>query len=694
MNRNSYRKLGTSQWMSKLQKILQNKGINGLSVPCNAYFRKHRRHFIGGILVLCFFAIIAPFTIITTSKRIQRTLPRGDLPEYKQWQQSLSTINEVTRTNEHIGPYGQCIISEPKNTMQPIKPVLVPFFPGGSSDFVNSLIEASTGIWTGNRADKRDIIAIKTHFPYYDKHVSVKSLNVEDPSAVVVMRDPLDTIEMWHTFIENSLNDVDDKTTPTTVNRWIEWRDRHFEEEIAKWDGFVRYWLHKKNFTHERRHIAIYEELIDPSKGAQATVDMIQFIFKMTNAQKSVATSKIPCIWHKLLQLKGERRSTSQQQPAMKQQKHRRLNSNNKKHESVVQSMPTNKPYTYIQLDRVVSTLTQMIDDFAYDERILTAFLRYRESILERMSLLKGNDPILVNNSHGVSLYFFLLIFLNQQLTMIHLKTCIVTNPKYEQGFIPIFQASYPGSGSQMMRDLVEAITGYKTNESHRRNDVVAIKTLYPYRTLDISPGFFNRDMKRLILLVRYPLNAISSNFAHVYWTENGIAPHSTQPPKEEWEKWRDNNFLAEIDSWIDFFMFWINSFKQANRMIVSYESMYHAEKGPKQAMRLAFFIKGSSGGGTEIDPAPEFTVPCLWFRAVRINDQANTDMYQANRFHHSNSNYVAMYTKEQLEMAATKIHVLYRKFNYDLQLGPLLQSYWEHTIALIKAESSTPSTP
>ena len=123
----------------------------------------------------------------------------------------------------------------------------------------------------------------------------------------------------------------------------------------------------------------------------------------MTNAQKSVATSKIPCIWHKILQLKGEGRSTSQQQSAMKQQKHRRLKSYNKKHESVVQPISTSKPYTYIQLDRVVSTLTQMIDDYAYDERILSALLRYRHSILEKMSLLKGTDPILVNNSHGVS---------------------------------------------------------------------------------------------------------------------------------------------------------------------------------------------------------------------------------------------------------------------------------------------------
>ena len=105
--------------------------------------------------------------------------------------------------------------------------------------------------------------------------------------------------------------------------------------------------------------------------------------------------------------------------------------------------------------------------------------------------------------------------------------------------------------------------------------------------------------------------------------------------------------------------------------------------------MRLAYFIKGSAGGGTEIDPAPAYTVPCLWFRAVRMNDQADIDVYQANRFHRNNQ-YIASYTSEQLEMVATKINQLYKKFNYDLQLGPLLQGYWEHTISFIQSTGTT----
>ncbi len=739
MNRPT-RRLSTGQSMTKLQKILTNKGlVNGLSEPCTAYFKKNKRHLLGGIMVICFFALFTSFTIVGTSKRIQTLLPNGDIPEYKKWQDSMMIMNAndapagagagsagggagsgsgsgsgpgrnaisqnqssndpvdpssssaalvpvpIPIVQEENGPYGSCSIEQPVNTPFPVQPVLVPTFPGGSSDLMKFLIEAATGLWTGNRHDKSNVVAIKTHYPYYDKHVSVDLLKrhsvIRDApvSAVVILRDPLDTMEVWHTFVENTLNENGDMATPTSTAKWIEWRDHHFEQEISKWELFHRYWLSKANIDPSARHVLVYEDLVDPNLGGQEAVAMIDFIQRMTNVQKFYPDEKIPCIWHKVLQLKSdpyrqqtqpEQQQQQQQQLQQQQQGSRMLRSkgsmNQEVSELVVDNNPNSKPFTYLQLDSIASLLTNMIEDFSYDDKVLSALLKYRSSILKRMSLLKGSDPVLVHNSHG---------------------TCIVTTPKYENGIVPIFQASFPGSGSEMMRDLIEAITGYKTNESHRRNDVVSVKTYYPYRKLDLSPGFLNRDMKRVILLIRYPLNAISSNFAHMYWAENNLAPHSMQPPKEAWEKWRDENFIHEIDAWIDHFMFWITAAKPTNRIIVSYEAMYHSEKGPKQAMRLAFFIKGSSANGVEIDPAPAFTIPCLWFRAVKINDQANTDIYQANRYH-MNANYIAGFTTEQLEIAATKINSVYRKYNYDLQLGPMLQGYWEHTISLIHAEN------
>jgi len=648
------RRLGTSQWLSKLQKILNTKGISGLSVPCTAYFTRNRRHLFGGVAVILLLTLIAPFTIIKTSKKMKEFMPHSELPEYEQWHNSLQISADSTKrhSTSSSSAFGSCQISKPSNSKKSIDPVLVPVFPGGSSDLMRLLIEATTGILTGKSEMSKDVVAVKTHYPYYENHVSVANVFAEDAKIVIVLRDPLDTLEIWHTFIENTINERN-PTTPTTKNKWIEWRDNHFDLEMTQWEKYMRYWLNKERVPINSRFVVIHETLIEPRSGPQETSDMVDFIRKMTNIPKFVHDSEIPCIWHEVLNFQVE----------APKPEGRRLQANE-------ESVDYSKPYSYVQLDKVASVLTNMIDEYSYDQKILSALLGYRAKIMERMAAIKGNDPILVHNSHG---------------------TCMVTTPHYEEGLTPIIQASYPGSGSQMMRDLIEAITGIRTAESRRRNDVVSVKTLYPYRTLDVAPGFFNRDMTRMIILVRYPLNAIASNFAHIYWLENNIPPHSMQPPKEAWEKWRDENFLNEINAWVDHFMYWINAFKPVNRIIVSYESMYHAEKGPKQALRLALFIKGSHGNAVSVDPAPAFTIPCLWFRAVRLNDQANVDAYQANMFH-GNMNYVAQYTTEQLEMAATKINNTYRKFNYDLQLGPLLQSYWEHTISMITYE--TPDQP
>lgn len=215
-----HRRLRTSQWMRKLQRILQTKGISGLSNPCYDYFVMHKRHLYGGIMVLCFFSLIAPFAIISMSKRIQTLLPQGDFAEYKQWHEmsiSNSVGSDVTVPTIN-GPYGHCIIQRPDNTKKPVQPVLVPTFPGGSADLMKFLIEATTGVWTGNGHDHRDIVAIKTHYPYYDKHVSVKLLNVKKTAGEILMRDPLDTMQVWHVYIENTLNNRKNEQAISTKN--------------------------------------------------------------------------------------------------------------------------------------------------------------------------------------------------------------------------------------------------------------------------------------------------------------------------------------------------------------------------------------------------------------------------------------------------------------------------------------------
>ena len=96
------------------------------------------------------------------------------------------------------------------------------------------------------------------------------------------------------------------------------------------------------------------------------------------------------------------------------------------------------------------------------------------------------------------------------------------------------WQASFPGSGSRVTWNLVEGLTGLRTNDdydSHNRGyeRVVAVKTHYPVKYARRGPrgakrGFHNLDplFSRAIVVLRNPMNAVPSYFnlqyGELYW--------------------------------------------------------------------------------------------------------------------------------------------------------------------------------
>ena len=642
MRRQTRDNLKASQWMPKLQRILTNKGLTGLSDPCIGYFIKHKRHLVGGLIVLCLFSLIASSTAIKTSRKISEINPFKETKEYTKWHESI----EESPGSDTSSPYGACNIQSPEHPERPMEPILVATFPGGSSDLMRFLIEATTGLWTSSRKLRDDVVAIKTHYPYYENHISPAD-SIGTPKSLLVLRDPLDSMESWFSWLENTKMEKG-LDTKIPEKRWLKWRDDHFQKEIENWQYFIRFWLDDSNNPSDTRFVMIHEELVDETSGPVELFKMVEFFQSVSQIPNLVLKDQIPCIWYRIL--KGESQQFQQ----------RRLRSSTTEEEvEEVEEVKSERPYTFEQLDLVASLLTQMIDDFSQDGKVLPMLLQYRTSVLEKMARLKRTHPVLVTNSHG---------------------SCMVTTPEYEENLTPIFQASYPGSGSGLMRDLIEALTSIKTGETKRRNDVVSVKTLYPSRTLDIAPSFFNRDMKRMILLIRNPLHAIPSHFNHIYWQRNGLPLHTGQPPESEWAAWRDENFMKEMESWVDHFLYWTNKFEPKNRLIINYEDLIREGYGAKQATRLAFFIKGSSSKNT-IEPAPSFTIPCLWFRTTMVNNEASQHEFHSGPALSGTKNYIPSFSTRQLEMTVAKLSTLYRQFSYDLYIGPMLQNYYEDAI-------------
>lgn len=615
------------QWMPKLQRILATKGLRGLSVPCIQYFRRNRRHFLGGIIILCIFAVIAPLTILSSTKR-RTNLSSAELPEYETWQHNFAQTAQIDSIPNQ---YGSCILKPPQHPNHPMNPVLAASFPDGSPDLMRFLIEGTTGLLTGSGARTNDVVAVKTHYPYYENHASAPKSKANDAEtetaslrAIIVLRDPLDSMESWMGWVLNTVHERDHSVRASKDN-WIKWRDRHFREEIKEWETFLRYWINVVPV--HSRFIVGYEDLLRETTGPTELTEMVRFMRSVADIPKEISLQSLPCIWQKIT---GVHAVDNVESP----------------------SQLGDRPYSFEDLDLTAGILTNLIDDYKGESKILSMLQRYKENVMVKMRQLQQRDPVMITNEQG---------------------TCMVTSPMNKL-MVPVFLASYPGSGSGMLRDLIEAMTGIKTGERVRRNNVIAVKTSYPTEQQDTHPGFFNKDMKRTILLIRNPLNAIFSYHNHIFWQENDLMQHSLQAPQEAWEQWRDKNFLNELDKWIEHLHYWFNTIDSNQLMILNYEWLIHSGRGPRQGTRVAMFLDGTDGEQTS---APAATVPCLWFRSVKvINPTAITDDHPT-------------FTTKQLELAAQKLSVVGREYTYDLLLGPVLKSYFEHTVMQIEGQKT-----
>ena len=72
---------------------------------------------------------------------------------------------------------------------------------------------------------------------------------------------------------------------------------------MEKWVHIHKYWLAQDHIDSTRRHVVIYEDLIDSAQGAQEAFDMVQFIQQSTHVPPIMSANKIPCIWYRVLQL-------------------------------------------------------------------------------------------------------------------------------------------------------------------------------------------------------------------------------------------------------------------------------------------------------------------------------------------------------------------------------------------------------
>jgi hypothetical protein len=234
----------------------------------------------------------------------------------------------------------------------------------------------------------------------------------------------------------------------------------------------------------------------------------------------------------------------------------------------------------------------------------------------------------------------------------------------------PLWIPGYPGSGSGMLRDLIQGMTGLVADEVWTpteclANNAVTCKTHWPLQPKMPPSQFVHVMDSRALLLFRHPLQALPSYLNWVWERRNKLKDHSVQAPKDAWVAWRDKNFEREILAWKRFFTIWRNKEPYEIVDYLAYEHLVDPVHGPRLAVRLARWFQEAHH-----QTAPLKDVPCLWFQSVK----------QKRAKKRSQHNHVPQFTTKQLQRMTRVLDELIAEIgtNDDLQLVTVLQDYRE----------------
>jgi hypothetical protein len=296
----------------------------------------------------------------------------------------------------------------------------------------------------------------------------------------------------------------------------------------------------------------------------------------------------------------------------------------------------------------------------------------------------------------------------------------------------PIWIPGYPGSGSELLRDLIQIMTmtgsgdvdgnrdvdrvGRGDNltrtatadiyddDTHRCRHAVTCKThwpAYPRMHAPHQPKYLEYFASNVILLLRNPANALPSHFNFRWEVEHNVAHHTTQAPEADWIVWRNQRFGRQLQNWKNMILQWHNQHAgdagdagdadvdakakvKANEyyhvaLYVPYERLVSPDLsngGPVLAAKLANELRRASGtaltAGGVIDNAGAIDIPCVW-RTV-VLDQPRKQRQRSQ--HEKDQRYQPSYTVEQQQLMVDMLQDIMLQLPDNLALNEILTEY------------------
>ena len=209
-------------------------------------------------------------------------------------------------------------------------------------------------------------------------------------------------------------------------------------------------------------------------------------------------------------------------------------------------------------------------------------------------------------------------------------KECLIPKAK-PMDANPVLIASYPGSGAKLTWKLIRAISGIMTSDDHdhnglaKTNEAIGIKTHYPVPHVSNQQVFSPyAHINRSVLLLRYPIDALSSYHNFLYERSNNLQNHSVRAPSEQWIEWRNKYFDEKMKIWVDHIQFWMLYHTHENRLIISYEDLLSSSDGPGELLKLKNFLRVDN---ESILNTSDVDIPCIWDKLVDDSIYQGTKM-------------------------------------------------------------------
>ncbi|KAK1741252.1 glycosyltransferase (family 10) [Skeletonema marinoi] len=293
---------------------------------------------------------------------------------------------------------GGCEITWPQPPQKPYETAYAASYPGCGARMTWNLVEALTGLWTGDDWDSNNrgkrVVTIKTHFP----HDAGRLVPWDDEihRALVIIRNPMHAIPSFFNHIYEMKNHLPVHSQRAPVDAWIEWRDRLAAIQISRFEKFVDYWMERFLQLNDNRIFVSYERLTDDDMGAEEAIRMTRFLGQ-SEGVTPIDIESVPCVWKSVVKYKESLKASNNNQ---KQQERRRLDP---LHHDSQRSGPTERPYTPELLSSMSDMLLRLIGKWGDGHLRLRKMLEgYQTDVAAAYLATTGDNDATMTSLGGV----------------------------------------------------------------------------------------------------------------------------------------------------------------------------------------------------------------------------------------------------------------------------------------------------